>query len=430
MAIQFGEVYEKPSNRLSIEVARAYFFRVLSESRRTAIVDLRDTAVPPFAQFITDNSEAINQLTEEAEIEHFSTAKEQLIRVYRRFIPDWKALPQAANSQPLQQALQEWAGRWNLSGDWILDQAITYLAIFWGRRDEADSPEYEIRQSYLLTLTFDAWRDAIAEWDSNADGEAFNSVVEVELDPAESDLTLPDFNFKLKGLEFSRRSGASALLAPEQWAEIAMEDFREYLRRKRDNRERIPISAIDKFPNVLKQHIRKIKSIAKERGYVPPPSKEGSDHFIWLIDYQIPEALYVSTKTYDEIAVTYGKPKRTIADGINRAAGLLDLVLRNHKPGRKRGQISPRKLSKREADRKTSRLCRAMNAISQVGNPEIKKDVANKVGISPSQFRRAWIPDILKQAQEMLGVRHLTYTKFIQSHTQEKVAVALSKRRE
>lgn len=267
----------------------------------------------------------------------------------------------------------------------------------------------------MEVLTFDAWDDAIRDLKSSADKKSFMLMSFIEFD-----MELPDFSFTQKGLEFSHSSDDFLLMAGKQ---IVERKFYTYVRQKQSEGVVISRSIKASFQNTLNLHIRKIKQIAKQHGYIRPPYKEKLDDFTWLIDYLVSDVPSRQTKKQEEIAATYGKPLQTISDGINRAARLLGIKLQGHKRGLKKGQTLKRKPETKEAEAtaKAARLPRTIEAITNCANPESNKIVAEKLKISPSHFGRTWKPYVLEQARHILGCPSLTWEEFISRENQQEV---------
>lgn len=419
MSIQFGHIYEKQSGgRPSRIIARAYFFRIFSELRSNAINALSEIAASAFLRLIEDNSKTVSKLHDEVVETRGYSSKKTLLLAYEKFAPDWKALLQKPSAGRLRTALLEWSARWNLSDEWILDQAISFLRIFYGRRTEVTSNNPSIRQRQMEVLIIDAWRDAIEDLKLRAERISFMlpSLIEAEME-------LPDFSFEQKGLAFSH---SSEVFLSRRGKQIVEQKFDKHMRQIEG--VNIPTAIIPKtkarFQNALDPHIRKIKQIARQHGYAQPLYKiKNLDDFIWLIKYLVPKAPGERSMTQEEIAKLYQRPLEAVSDGMDRAAKLLGINKQpvGYKRGRKKGQTGSRKLKAQEAKDKAERLSRTVSAIVALINEKrhpTNKAIAELIGITANHFGREWRPDVLIKAQKILGlpkgVSELTWERFIE----------------
>lgn len=82
---------------------------------------------------------------------------------------------------------------------------------------------------------------------------------------------------------------------------------------------------------------REVEAMAESLGAKVPLKRSSRDHFRWLVSYQI------DGLSYKKIATKDGKDRKTVSEGIESAAELIELRLRaRNKPGRPVGVREPR----------------------------------------------------------------------------------------
>src|SRR5205823_12946016 len=72
----------------------------------------------------------------------------------------------------------------------------------------------------------------------------------------------------------------------------------------------------------LRSYLKQVASGMKQLNLECPPVRRAEDHFKWLIHYQI------GCMTYREIGRTVGRNEKTVREGIQDVAELIDLKLR------------------------------------------------------------------------------------------------------
>jgi hypothetical protein len=174
--------------------------------------------------------------------------------------------------EPLLCRLKEWAGRWHLEADWCLLQAW-YAFIWW--ESALDDPE-----------NYDANLHEADDW------TAYSASYERSANPDEQ-----VFKFEYRTPDLSFRT---------------IKDIKEEVR--------------EAFERELNEHLERLAALAKQRGFIDIPVKRGDDHFVWLIQFQ------VQGWSMQKIANEYGAGRKTVEEGINAVAALIQLSRRDPLP--------------------------------------------------------------------------------------------------
>jgi hypothetical protein len=104
----------------------------------------------------------------------------------------------------------------------------------------------------------------------------------------------------------------------------------------------------------------------------------------------------------DNTAKACGLPRVAGTESRNALLGWrADRIRTLFQTGRLKGQTGSRHLSLREKKNRANRLRKTLEALDALsdGDHENLTRVAKKIGISPKQFRKAWVPDILEQTR-------------------------------
>ena len=401
MTKHYGYGYEKESvDSPSIQTARADFLGLIPELKPVVISSLFNSAYQPFKELLANSRSMIASICEsvkskaiQLELDYSSRTPENIRKqAIERLLPNWCSLEQIAGAHALRQALQDWAQSVNLTKAWCLDHAVAFLRALdtratevqrWARRPRVFSAERIV----------DCWVVAIKK---RRQGALWAQLPSNEI-VAEHGVF--SFTFKYKQLEFT-------VDGPFDYSTSA---FKAEIKRQFEAIEGQKVRGVrTALANQLRVYLSDVAKVKKTLKLKEPPMLPAAqEHFKWLVEFLVPP-----TKKLAELAAIYSKPEQTISDGINRASRLIGIELHRHRPGRKQGQVRSRKLSRRESANKAARLKRTVEAIAAVDDPENDKKLAEKIGISPSHFRRAWRPDVLRQARQIIG-KALTWEQFL-----------------
>jgi hypothetical protein len=364
MKTRFGSGFEKKSELSpSTQDARAHFLGLLPSLKEKVVPHLFEIAYQPFLDFINASQKEIADIARDLEIEPSDSTTEQAVRL---FIFGWHTLHKVDGARLLTRTVRAWGTDLNLADDWCLDHAVKTLRSYY-----LGQPSY----NYL-----DAWHDTTAE-------RRLDSLLIHDVDIGEfKNAGLDKFHFKYEGIEF-RVEGPFFKSTPEfrqgvKQAFIAAGGKNDW-------------GALQVFDLELNEYLQKVISLAEKLNLKEPSARWATEnHFMWLIEYQIPERLDENT-----ISQKYSVPQKTVDDGIKAACRLIGLS----KPaeslkGRKRGKGGTRKLSQREETAKKARLSRFINACEKVSDPENRAAMARALGLSDNYFRRVWIPYLIDKS--------------------------------
>lgn len=326
-AKRFGFGPEKKSaNSPSTQHARAFFLELLPRLRNEVTTTLFDIAYHPFVSFLYAHQDEILSIKRNIEPAPFPT--DTAIRI---FVYGWSALEHRENASVLCNAFAEWGNRWNLTDEWCLNHAVVTLrdqhlsclgsgmphprfteeswrtALFWPE-SEAIFTQAEILQSFgekglhEFTFEYEQMRFAV-------EGPVFK----------------PDGQFKQEVRREFKALGGPTLRGAATSLEHRLRDYLEKVGKAR--------SALDLKESSLRW--------------------AAEDHFNWLVHYQLP-----ACKTYREIAREIEKDEKTVREGVQRAASLIDLTLRSSEAdkhlGRPKGAKD--KAPRRRVDRRREKV--------------------------------------------------------------------------
>ncbi|NJL26892.1 MAG: hypothetical protein HC897_02915 [Thermoanaerobaculia bacterium] len=99
-----------------------------------------------------------------------------------------------------------------------------------------------------------------------------------------------------------------------------------------ETRERAQKRLLRVFQKKLTEYLDQTEQLARKEGTAAPRKRDPASHFEWLVRYQI------HGWDYGKVATKYGRVEKTISDGIQRTAALLNLELIRRKAGRPPGK--------------------------------------------------------------------------------------------
>lgn len=320
----------------------------------------------------------------------------ELLRPIREFTDDkpngfrdWASLLRIRAARPLWESIVNWSRRWNLDADWCRDYAVAALWGWLQDRYLQYQVSYDERRLSFLRATSVVQQNNI--WTAAA-YPAFitDNSLALALSPI-----FQLYQFTWKGLGFQHHRWNPLTMYRDEWVSECEESFRNYLARRGERGAAVPAGAQRKFRAACNEYVRKVERAAVQAGLVRTPRKWAYEHLTWAVRH------HVQRWPVSEIQETYSKPRKTVADGINGVIRFIGLQPTTEKgrPGRKPGKGSTRKLTEREAASKEARLQKFINALEVVDNPENRASVARAIGISPDQFRKKWIPELIEETK-------------------------------
>lgn len=302
---------------------------------------------------------------------------------------DWFSLQRIRGAGPLRESIVNWSRRWNLDADWCRDYAVAALWGWLADRYLQYQMNYvegrlSLQQAASVVQQNNIWTAAAYP--------AFNtdSSLELELSPI-----FQEYHFTWKGLGFQHYRWNPLSMYRDDWVSECEESFKKYLARRSERGAAVPSGALRKFRADRNEYVRKVERAAERAGLVRTPRRWAYEHLTWAVRF------HVQKWPLSKIQEVHSKPRKTIADGIDGVMTFIGLNPKTEKNrrGRKPGKGSTRKLSERETANKRERLQRFVNALKTVDNPENKARVAKAIGISPAQFRKKWVPDLIEETK-------------------------------
>lgn len=387
MIKRFG--YEKKSKDSPfIQAARSYYLGLIPGLKPYVIQTLLLAAFQSFNALLLNSKNAIDSIYKLVESEALEpilrtpqAVKEQALK---RFVPDWCSLQRIKGARAFRQVLQDWAQEQNLTDDWCLDHAVSFLRHFIAKADRINWQILEqhphVYKYYLDKIKAESWLCAIRERDDAALLTQFKSNKVFE----ESDVY--SFLFKYKDLEIAE---SGPFYRPTS-------DFNKEVKERFEMLGGRNIKGARKALGQQKTlYLQKVKKVAKKTLKEPPARRRTEDHLKWLIEYQVPERLSVP-----QLLKKYRLPFKTVDSGIKAARKLIQLSppTKSFK-GRKLGKGGPRKPTLKERKRNLAQLEGIIKAFESLRQPEIRSRVAREVQISPNHFRSSVIPRLLEQTR-------------------------------
>lgn len=279
MTTRFGYGFEKKSaTSPSTQHAQAFFLGLLPQVNKAVAISLFEIANKPFVEFLTNHQEEIPLI--KSRIEPTPFPMDTAIRI---FIYSWSALAHQKAAERLCTALREWANRWNLTDEWCLNHAVLTLrdqswdgALFWLKTEPIFS-QAELTKE-LTSKGLSEFSFKYQDLNFMAEGPFFRSSAQFKHEVEQSFRALrgPSVRGARKALEYQRRS-----------------------------------------------YLDGVAKIRKELNLQVTPVRWAEDHFKWLIHYQI------SCMTYRGIGREFRRDEKTVREGIQDVAKLMDLTLRS-----------------------------------------------------------------------------------------------------
>ena len=84
----------------------------------------------------------------------------------------------------------------------------------------------------------------------------------------------------------------------------------------------MPTGALKRFRAARDEYLREIERVAPLAGLIKTPRRWAKEHLEWAARFQ------VQKWPLSKIAETYSKPRKTVADGINRTLDFIGLARR------------------------------------------------------------------------------------------------------
>jgi len=321
---EFG--YEKKSKiSRSVQAARTDFLSIILNERLNVVFDLFASAYQPFSDLLENISSEIEAVSEKVESEipqeAYVLRQPKFIResALKTLIPDWHSLQQSEATDLLREALRGWATRNNLTDDWCLNLALSFLRAW----DEADERKMAIAllpdPCCLIDVVKTCWQCALLDRHSDGLWSQFQSNAEVE------ERGVFSFNFKYEKMEFSMSGPFSKSVA---------EFKREVGHKFEAHGGRTVRGARKALQSQLDSYLSQLEPVRTELGLKAPHTRWAmADHLNWLAQYQIPPC-----KTFREVAREVGKNGKTVREGIRGAARLIGVALRSAESDKQLGR--------------------------------------------------------------------------------------------
>jgi hypothetical protein len=242
----------------------------------------------------------------------------QVSEMDRQEFPDWAALLQIESATKLRETLTGWSQEWNMDADWCRDYAMAALRewltnerlqwqLRWG--DVALS----FRDATFAVHSDDIWSAPLIETFSIR-GENTNLM----------SLLTQGFSFMWEGLDFEAHGWNPLTSYRDEWERNCEEQFRAYLTKFKKRGGKIPLGALGEFRVKRNEYIQRIEEAALQAGLIRTPRRWAEEHIIWAVRFQ------VQKWPLSKIVKSYTKPRKTIADGVNRLLKFIDLNRRDN----------------------------------------------------------------------------------------------------
>lgn len=304
MAIRFGFGFEKRSSiSPSTQLAQSSFLKLLPSLKEQVVFSLFQIAFKPFNQFLIDHQAEILQIVKN--IEPVPYSRDIAIKMLTF---NWSAVESREGAQPLRVALHEWANRWNLPELWCMNHALLTL-----------------RERHQASIT-DRVPDPVGAWqEAIFAGLKCDSIfTQAEFHEEFRQEGLFEFNYKFEKLRFTQEGPF--------WIPIA-----EFKRKVANEFKAAGGSVVRGARKALiyqrDVYLNSVNRVAERLNLREPPLRWSEDHFRWLIHYQVPPLM-----NYREIGRTVKKNEKTVREGIQDVAKLIDLKLRPAHVDRYRGR--------------------------------------------------------------------------------------------
>lgn len=315
---------------------------------------VRDTPFMAYFEFLHKSAASIKKITTQVEEElipingTYAYNEIRMKFILERLIPDWNSLKSNAKARRLCSSLESWASQFNLRDDWIYDAALDGFALIkTGLVDKVSLPDHYLestdscRELRQYTLKGTAWNFVPMHWRISRFFETTRPETGIPVQIQETDLifkfhwnTPGDhsnggfdleayFNPYFQSKESFKRSVETAFWSKflefysDKWSSCAGRTGDIGIRIKRFENK------VEDFTNRVSN---KVAVVSKN-----VPKIKNDSHFRWLIDHQI------NKLGWADLEAKYERDKKTIRDGVKRAADLTGLTLRKGTIGRPLG---------------------------------------------------------------------------------------------
>lgn len=236
----------------------------------------------------------------------------------RIFQPSWATLQKKKKTKHLRELIIEWSRSWNLDKDWCRDYAVIAL---WAWLTDAQlqwQASWREQRLSFREASVEAHIDDILKMNdeitSSTDEDSANLI----------SLLNQGFSFTWKGLDFQTYRWNPIAKYRADWARDCEVSFKTYLSRREKAGSISPPGVLGKFRAARDAYIRKMAQVTKQAGLVRTPRRWADEHLTWAVRFQ------VYNWPLSKIEKTYLKPRKTIADGINRMLAFIDLDRRDN----------------------------------------------------------------------------------------------------
>lgn len=274
-------------------------------------------------------------------------------RILKELIPDWKTINENGKAKKLCKSLENWGARFHLHDNWIFDAALEGFALI--KADVID--RVNLPDDYLISddTCFEfrnyvcngaAWNLVPLHWTVERFYE--NAVPESGMPPnvAESEL-LFKFRWKVPGNDSDDGFDIEEYFNPlfhtkEMFVRSVEEKFWAAFCRYYLGKESRCVGRTGDIGLKIKDFEKRLDAFTKGvlekvgKNSTVTPSVNDDSQFRWLVDRQINKLTWV------ELENKYGRDRKTIREGVERAAGLIGLTLRKEKRGRPKGSRTKR----------------------------------------------------------------------------------------
>lgn len=306
--------------------------------------DIRKTPILSFVEYVFSNQDEYLEIEKEVEYEYRNEKNNRYFpelveeKTLIKQFPKWSELRKKEKAKNLCAALKDWAEKWNLTDDWVLDFAIDMLRNFRAKflnGWENDFKRNSYNERFFITQ-FNNWRYSNGDWDRallnlRQDGSLRQFQIAVEFNQ-------PAFTFEYGDIKVSE-TWFPNWKHKKAFRDEMMERFNKKLFYQRTEGLEIKLGTKSRFEKELTEYIRKMDLKTNKKFCRTPRKNTGERHFLWLIEYQIPPC-----KNYRQIATENNSDIKTVREGIARVAEQIGLKLR--KPtsgGRPKGSTTKQK---------------------------------------------------------------------------------------
>jgi hypothetical protein len=229
----------------------------------------------------------------------------------------WSRLQRVKNSIRLRKIIVEWSKYWNIDADWCRDFAVVALWEWLSDKSSRWDEHYisfrsaiaEIRMKNIWT----AHIDPVLALDGDVDD--FQTFID-------KTSWATQFRFAWRGIDFQTSRWNPLGRYRDEWARESEQEFIAYLTRRLESGDIVPTGALRKFRAARDAYLREIERVAPLAGLIKTPRRWAREHLVWAARFQ------VQKWPLSKIEETYSKPRKTIADGINRTLDFIGLARR------------------------------------------------------------------------------------------------------